>query len=250
MKNCIKNLKKLIPNGYTQKDFAKEIGVSENSICNWCKGKPVSLKSYCKIFEYFSKNKKLSKTPVYVSGNKKLDIILLELTKQIDNVKNENRKNESELKKENNRIQEENRKLKEEIKKIKKENNSLKRTRPTREQEKLLQEREDEISDMEEDLEEREYELKREKKIYKQQVEVDIVKVMMRTKDIEKILREVVGKYFTSYASRIDYGKHYDEIYRCRKEVIFNEYTEMFIDCVVEDLGDYLFKRLKKINRP
>ena len=42
--------------GLTQKKFAEEIGVFENTVNNWCIGKPISLENIKKIVGYYQKN--------------------------------------------------------------------------------------------------------------------------------------------------------------------------------------------------
>ena len=42
--------------GLTQKKFAKEIGVFENTVNNWCIGKPISIENIKKIVGYYQKN--------------------------------------------------------------------------------------------------------------------------------------------------------------------------------------------------
>ena len=42
--------------GLTQKKFAEEIGVFENTVNNWCIGKPISIENIKKIVGYYQKN--------------------------------------------------------------------------------------------------------------------------------------------------------------------------------------------------
>ena len=51
-------LKKIIKKdlGLTQKKFAEEIGVFENTVNNWCIGKPISFENIKKIVGYYQKN--------------------------------------------------------------------------------------------------------------------------------------------------------------------------------------------------
>ena len=51
-------LKKIIKKdlGLTQKKFAEEIGVFENTVNNWCIGKPISFENIKKIAGYYQKN--------------------------------------------------------------------------------------------------------------------------------------------------------------------------------------------------
>ncbi len=49
-------LRKLIKAYSTQKDFSGAIGVSENTVVNWCKGQQISLENYNKVLKFFIDN--------------------------------------------------------------------------------------------------------------------------------------------------------------------------------------------------
>lgn len=126
--------------GTTQKEIAEMLGVHENTVCNWCKGK-YKIKSECvgKLIDYFNKNK-------YVIGFNPAVLMGVDIpTAFIDNETLNNLKQENQvLKEEIEHLKFEKIRLRKEIDKLYK----LKlREKDLDEQEKDLKSREKDLAD-------------------------------------------------------------------------------------------------------
>lgn len=137
--------------GTTQKEIAKILGVHENTVCNWCKGKyKIKSKYVGKLIDYFNKN-------IYVTNFNPAVLMGVDIpTAFIDN---------------------------ETLNNLKQKNQEL-RAKISRLEEKLegslseeeLEEWEDSLFDMQDKLKKREKKLKKKERTYKKRVQSIVVK--------------------------------------------------------------------------
>lgn len=189
--------------GITQKEIAEMLGVHENTVCNWCKGK-YKIKSECvgKLIDYFNKNKN-------VTNFNPFDLMGVDIpTAFVDNETLNN-------------LKQENQALKEEIEHLK-----FEKIRLRKEIDKLykLKLREKDLDEQEKDLKSREKDLADARENYRKEEKRRlltstkfwngsyVIEVLLKSGDISNIIDELLIKAEKYDVVSYEYKKEIAEV--------------------------------------